>query len=87
MEHNIFIKKKKVIMYNTFNIHENATLPLLIIYIKSLVYACVCAFDDVLGTFSMAKPATEIIDHRLPATMTLTRACVRPGPETQCLSV
>jgi hypothetical protein len=27
---NIIHQKKKVMLYNTFNIHENATLPLLI---------------------------------------------------------
>jgi hypothetical protein len=35
----------------------------------------------------MAEPATKITDHRLPATMTPTRACVRPSPETQCLFI
>jgi hypothetical protein len=30
MEQNIFIQKKKKKLYNTFNIHENATLHLLI---------------------------------------------------------
>jgi hypothetical protein len=60
-------------------------------WLTYLIYkvACLCvrAFDDILGAFSMAEPATEITDHRLSATMTLTRARVRPSPETQCLSV
>jgi hypothetical protein len=35
MELNIFTKKK-VFLYNTFNIHENATLPLHIYFLEKL---------------------------------------------------
>jgi hypothetical protein len=31
--------------------------------------------DDVLGAFSMAEPAREITDHRLPATQVLRAKC------------
>jgi hypothetical protein len=37
MEQNIFTHKK-IILYSTFNIHENATLPLLILQINKKLF-------------------------------------------------
>jgi hypothetical protein len=47
------------------------------------VCACVRAFDDVLGAFSMAEPATEITDHRLPATQVLRARSWEPNAATE----
>jgi hypothetical protein len=54
--------------------------------IYKVVFLCLCASDDVLGAFSIAEPATEIIDHRLPATMTPTHVSPRES-ETAYLIV
>jgi hypothetical protein len=67
-------------------------LPFFILRILYIITNMVCVrpSDDVLGAFSVAKPATEIFygktghrdhDHRLPATQVLRPKCSSPHPQ------
>jgi hypothetical protein len=50
-----YSQKKKVILYNTFNIHENVTLMFLILIFFSLKFFKLCSFNDQKHIYILKK--------------------------------